>query len=40
MRPERICPTCGDPKNEDAEYCNMCIENGGDKDTDELDDLA
>ena len=40
MRPERICPTCGESKNEDAEYCNLCIDGSQDKETDPLDDIV
>lgn len=36
MRPERICPTCGESKNEDDELCNLCIESG-EKPEDALD---
>jgi uncharacterized membrane protein YvbJ len=37
MRPERLCPTCGSPKNEDDELCNLCLENGESTPADELE---
>lgn len=39
MRPERVCPLCGDSKNEEDEYCNFCEENGSSSDDEPEEDV-
>lgn len=40
MRPDRICPVCSGPKNEEDEMCNICLESGEELDEGDVDDLA
>lgn len=34
MNPDRVCPMCGEPKNVEADVCNLCAL--GDVDDDDL----